>query len=154
MKILQSDIFLLPNGPQEAMCVTTNGIIRKDGRAVMGRGIALTADRRFGLAKDLAAKLKAGGNHVYDMGLRTDAQTGRVVRVITFPTKHDWKDSSDLALIVQSARELVDLCSREEITACYLTRPGCANGRLDWDTVRAAIEPLLDDRFIIADLAL
>ena len=31
-------IFDLPANPHEAACVTTNGMIRRDGRAVMGAG--------------------------------------------------------------------------------------------------------------------
>lgn len=150
-----SDIFLLPQGPQDAVCVTTNGMVRRDGRAVMGRGIALTADQRFGLARGLACKLNAQGNHAYDMGVRTDGKTGRAMRVLTLPTKHDWRDKSDLALIERSLDEIVQLCDALRVSTCYLTCPGCANGGLDWETqVRPICERILDDRFVVADWGL
>lgn len=154
MRIFQpSDIFMAPAGPNEAVCVTTNGIIRKDGRAVMGRGIALEADKRFSLAVDLAGLLKLTGNHVYDMGVRTDRKTGRQMRVITFPTKHHWKDMSDLRLIRTSAEELKTVAGALGLNKVYLTKPGCANGGLDWESqVRPVLENVLtDDRFIILD---
>lgn len=156
MQIMHTnDIFLLPAGPQEAVCVTTNGMIRKDGRAVMGRGIAKTADERFHLAENLARYLKDYGNRAFYMGIRTDRKTRRVMSVITFPTKHDWRDDSDLDLIQESAHQLVKICDKFGITKCYLTRPGCANGHLDWESqVKPVISPILDDRFIVADTAL
>lgn len=153
MRIQTSDIFTLPAGPEDAVCVTTNGMVRKDCRAVMGRGIALEADKRFDLAHDLGALLRREGNKVHDMGVRTDATTGRTMRVFTFPTKTDWRLDSDLDLIQKSARELVELVAAYRVRTCYLPKPGCSNGRLDWETqVRPVLEPILDDRFVIADL--
>jgi len=38
------NIFELPQNPSEAMCITTNGIVKKDGKAVMGAGIAKQAN--------------------------------------------------------------------------------------------------------------
>ena len=158
MRILTDvkDIFALPRGPKDAICVTTNGCVHKDGRAVMGRGIARMADLKFGLAEQLAGYLKRYGNRLFYMGPKTDRHTGRTMSVITFPTKHDWRDGSDLDLIKTSARQLVTACDKFGIETCYLIYPGCANGRLDWETqVRPAIEPILTgDRFVIADTAL
>lgn len=48
MQILETDIdiFQLPK-TTEAVCVTTNGVIDKNGNAVMGKGIALQAKQLF-----------------------------------------------------------------------------------------------------------
>ena len=43
------DIFTLPQSNTEGVCVTTNGIIKSDGRAVMGAGIAKQANALFHL---------------------------------------------------------------------------------------------------------
>lgn len=89
------------------------------------------------------------------MGLRKDNISGKWIRIITFPTKHHWRDESDLELIRTSAEQLIDICEGRGITSCYLTRPGCALGGLDWESqVRPLLEPILDDRFIIADYQL
>ena len=51
--------------------------------------------------------------------------------------------------------EMSRVCDAAGITRVYMPMPGCSNGRLDWTTqVRPLIEPLLDDRFVIADYAL
>lgn len=157
MRILTNvtDIFNLPIGPSEAVCVTTNGIIKQNGRAVMGRGIAKTADDRFDLSRQLAHYLLKYGNRLFYMGVKRDAVTGHEMSIITFPTKHHWRDKSDIELIRTSAKQLVSTCDKFGITKCYLPCPGCANGGLDWEIqVEPVLEPILDDRFIIADSAL
>ena len=63
------DIFTLPNNKAEEniVCVTTNGIIKRDGTAVMGAGIAKTANLRFKVAEKLADSLRTNGNVVSDL---------------------------------------------------------------------------------------
>lgn len=155
MRILHNvdDIFELPKAQDEAVCVTTNGIVKKNGCAVMGAGIAKQASVSFsGLAFQLGSLITQYGNRVFDMGLYKDSITGKWVRIITFPTKHHWRDKSDLKLIETSARQLIDICDKYDIRICYLTCPGCSNGGLDWESqVRPLLESILDDRFIIAD---
>lgn len=142
MKILTSfvDIF---NVKGDAICVTTNGITRKDGTAVMGAGIAKTANMRYNLDTELGNKLRTTGNHVYDMGIFNQHH------IVTFPTKHHWRDLSDLELIKQSCLELVALADSNNWKEIYLPPVGCGCGGLDWDDVEYAISPILDDRFII-----
>lgn len=155
MRILYntSDIFELPKNHMEAVCITTNGVVKKNGCAVMGAGIAKQASVRFsGLARNLGDRLTQYGNQAYNMGLYKDNITGKWTRLITFPTKHHWRDKSDLELIEMSAKQIVDICDRRGITTCYLPRPGCANGGLDWNSqVKPLIDRILDDRFVIAD---
>ena len=43
------DIFILTQGNTEGVCVTTNGIVKQDGKAVMGAGIAKQANAFFHL---------------------------------------------------------------------------------------------------------
>jgi len=150
------DIFDLPRSRNEAVCITTNGIVKKNGCAVMGAGIAKQANMSFnGLARDLGGLLLQYGNRVYDMGFRKDNVTGDWIRIITFPTKYHWREKSDLELIKASAEQLIDICEGRGITTCYLPRPGCANGGLDWESqVKPLLETILDDCFVIADYQL
>ncbi len=152
MQILKtkSNIFDLPVDTQEAVCVTTNGMIKNNGHAVMGRGIAKEADDRFHLSLKLAYYLKKYGNRTFCMGAYTNETTGKQFTLITFPTKHDWRNDSDLDLIKASAENLVRICDNRGITKCYLTPVGCANGHLDWNTqVKPILQPILDNRFVI-----
>lgn len=126
------------------VAITTNGVVRKDGGCVMGRGVALEAARRFpDLPFDLGAYLRAKGNHV---GLFGD------YRVASFPVKHHWREQADLDLIVESARELAVCVTLEVIRPpVFMVRPGCGNGRLTWADVKPRIAPILDDGFIIVE---
>lgn len=143
-----SDIFQLPmNG--EAVCVTTNGVCKADGTAVMGAGIAKHADQTFHLSAKLGAYLKQYGNRVFNLG-RYQRGTEAIFTVISFPTKHHWKEDSDITLICKSCEQLVELCNKFGITKCYLTPPGCGHGNLNYETtVKPWISMLLDDRFVI-----
>lgn len=142
------NIFELPqNG--EAMCVTTNGITKADGTAVMGKGIALEADQIFHLSNLLGKYLKQYGNRAFNLG-RFQRPNGAVFTIFSFPTKHDWKENSDITLICKSAEQLMEMCTKFGITKCYLTPPGCGCGNLSYENlVKPWISQILDDRFIV-----
>lgn len=147
IEIYGSDIFKIAK-ENEAICVTTNGQIRTDGRAVMGRGIALQADKLFNLAPRLAKYLMKYGNRCFNMGVYE--YCGQRYSIITFPTKHHWKDRSDINLICKSCKELVQICNKLGFTKCYLTPPGCGNGGLSYERdVRPHIVNILDNRFVV-----
>ena len=118
--------------------VTTNGIVKKNGEAVMGRGVARQAKDRFpNLARRLAHVLKRRGNHI---AIFED------IKIVTFPTKHNWKDSSSLELIDQSC---VEIASLPYDATFVMPKPGCGLGNLTWNQVRPILEKRLDDRFTV-----
>ena len=126
----------------EVICITTNGYVRTDGKAVMGRGCALEATQRFpAVASTLGSLLVEKGNHVHWLG----EVDGKIL--MSFPVKHAWDQPADLALIVRSAQELTNWVDSRNITSITLPRPGCGNGRLSWPVVKAVLFPILDDRF-------
>ena len=126
--------------------ITTDGDVRKDGAAVMGRGVALQAKKRFsGIEYTLGRGIQLRGNHVKLIG-----------RLITFPVKHHWRQKADLELIKRSANELRNLINDLNVRNMFalplriaLPRPGCGNGGLDWKSVKSWIEIVLDDRFTV-----
>ena len=141
------NIFDLPqNG--EAICVTTNGVVKQDGHAVMGAGIALQANQKFNLSAKLGYYITVYGNRAFNLGMHQDGN--RYYTVFTIPTKHDWKNDSDINLICKSCQQLVEMCNKFGIFKCYLTRPGCGHGNLNWEhTVKPWLEQILDDRFVV-----
>ena len=154
-KNYDGNLFLLP-GPLEAGAVTTNGIVKSNGEAVMGAGIAKYARDHFnGIARRLGEKLKSGGNHAYFMGPQSDrsraaARLDPEILVVTLPTKNNWRDDSDLDLIAQSCRELMAIADQNGLRKIYLPMPGCTNGRLDYiSQVRPVIAGILDNRFVV-----
>ena len=123
------------------VCVTTNGMTKNNGELVMGKGIALQAKQRFpDLAGSLGQAVRMYGNLVFYFPS---------CHVISFPTKHDWRNPSDIQLIRTSAAQLVELINIYSFERVYLTQPGCGNGGLGWNLVSAVLTPILDDRFWI-----
>lgn len=146
----QGSLFFLPNGRSEVAVVTTNGIVRQDGNGVMGKGQALEAKKLFpGIEQKLGKYLKAYGNRVFNMGAYGNST--REMTVVTFPTKHHFKDKSDLTLIAKSAGQLYEMANKFGFTKIYLPPVGCGLGGLDYDTqVKTMLEwYLCDDRFVV-----
>lgn len=145
------NIFELPqNG--EAVCITTNGIVKQNGNAVMGAGIALEANQKYNLAPILGKYISKYGNRAFRLGQYKRIINGQLSTFIifSFPTKHHYKDNSDITLICRSAEQLMEMCTKFGITKCYLTPPGCGCGNLNWEnTVKPWLSQILDDRFIV-----
>lgn len=123
--------------------VTTNGNVRGDS-AIMGRGIAEQAALRFpNLPALLGERIRRGGNRVYIF---------EEWKLITFPTKHNWRQKADLELIENSLRSLVRWTNAptRKHGKFFLPRVGCGAGRLDWETqIKPLCEKYLDDRFVV-----
>jgi len=164
MKIKTCNMFL---EVADAVCITTNGHLKKDGKAAMSKGTALYASKAwYGIASILGAKIDAKGNNVFVLThqlpngfnyfkLPRKAEPLLVAvpwAVVSFPTKKDWSDPSDPALIRSSCEQLWDLVEKKGWRRVLLPKPGCGNGGLSWKKVA---RPLLreifgnDDRFII-----
>lgn len=144
MKESKSNIW---NSNANYICVTTNGVVKRNGALVMGAGIAKQArDGYPGIDMHLGNVVKLHGNipHMYNMG------TNQPI-IISLPTKHHWKDKSDLNLIIESIYNITGMIPPNSKVA--LTRPGCALGGLNWEnTVKPAIEPMLNDQFTVYHL--
>lgn len=114
------------SGHRAAFAVTTNLGIRRDGTAVMGKGIALQAARRFpDLPRRYAAALREGFPVTHFAA----------ERIVTFPTKDDFRHNSDIDLMILSCRELVSVVWRDEIAYIAMPPAGCGNGGLDFAEV-------------------
>jgi len=128
------------------VCITTNGFVKHDGTAVMGRGSALEAKKRFPfLPQALGDSIKKYGNIVRMLQTSEDGTEGLVV----FPVKHNWWEMGNLQLIQKSALELNGLAVNAYDHVFILGRPGCNNGRLDWKDVKPLIEFLPDNVHVI-----
>jgi hypothetical protein len=126
--------------PADAYCITTNGFVKKNGEAVMGAGCALEAKQRYEwLPLKLGKSISCYGNHVFEFG---DG-------LVTFPVKHKWFEKADMLLIQKSAVQLMELVEGSGWKKVILPRPGCGNGRLKWDDVKAVLTPILDERIYI-----
>lgn len=122
------------------VAVTTNGLVAKSGKAVLGNGCAREAGERIpGLATRLGTLLTKRGNHVQDLG---DG-------LVNFPVEHSPYENPDLRLIERSAKELVELADTKGWKTVVVPRPGCGGGGLSWKEVKPLLEKYLDDRFLV-----
>ena len=134
MKIIKDNIWNYYN--KGYIVITTNGFVKNNGECVMGRGIARQARDKFpGFAKKLGDKLKSEGNRVF---------IWEPENLITFPTKHNWWEKSDLDLIQTSAIQLAEYFEQgyqlgADLPKIYMPKPGCSNGKLDWEDVEPVI---------------
>jgi len=126
--------------------ITVNCNIKTNGHAVMGAGIALEVKQRF---PDLPRKLG-------EVKERRAVVVFPEERIITFPTKINWYESSTVELISSSLAQLI-IVSNTMIPdlkkPIYCVKFGCSNGRLSWEKdVRPAIEPFINEAdFVFVD---
>jgi len=135
-----------------AYCVTTNNVIKDNGRAVMGAGVALSAARKFPQCDKYLADFIEKNGHIVGV-FYTVVNDKNNFDLISFPTKYHWKNKSDIKLIEKSAKELMNLINLNRYNSVILPKPGCSNGGLDWSYVKGIVEPILDDRVVIVSLA-
>jgi hypothetical protein len=122
------------------IAITTNGSQTKDGRAVIGRGVARQAAVRYPwLAEKLGSLLAEKGNHVFDLGCG----------IVSFPVEETAWSQPDLRIIARSAEELRALADCRGWEQVVVPRPGCGGGGLLWRDVSPLLACCFDERFTI-----
>jgi len=137
----------------DAVCFTSNEVIKKDGKLVMGAGVAKQFRDTFpGLDQEAGTSVKKYGNACKI--IRSMHFLGTMLEIIAFPTKGHWKNPSDIKLIRQSALELLEMANKHGWKQVYLPAPGVGLGGLSWkNEVKPLLEKILDDRFIVTFLS-
>lgn len=114
-----------------AIVIPTNGTLTQDKKAVMGRGLAHDAAKKFpSLPVELGRKLEASGNQPYYFPH---------YQLVTFPVKRNWYEHADIELIRWSCGKLMTLIAAEGLAKVYVPRVGCGNGKLDWRKVKPVL---------------
>ena len=166
MKNIIGDLFTV-NG-FDAKAITTNGFLKANGEAVMGRGCALKAKQMHPvLPKTLGSLIKHNGNQPQLIWSAINYS------LISFPVKPcyeffdgsnavkhmkrnfeigqrmpGWACKARLEIISQSAHQLVRLANHHEWDSVLLPRAGCGNGELSWEfEVKPILSKILDGRF-------
>ncbi len=110
------------------VCITTNGTVKKNGEAVMGRGNAKQATIVIpGIERYLGKYLNHNGNIAGHLTVLT------MPAIVVFPVKQNWWEKADLYLIERSTKWLNDEATRNPSNTYHLPRPGCGNGGRDWE---------------------
>lgn len=133
-----------------AVVIGTNCMIKKNGRAVMGAGIAAQAqiyDKN--VDANLASLIRNNYPAVTAMGIIGEFKSDKIsesVRIINFPTKIDWRDNADIDLIYQSAYNLSLFAKQHpEIEVFLLHKLGCGCGRLNFADVYPVLNNILTE---------
>lgn len=109
---------------------------------VMGKGLALAFKQRYpGLIIPYEnacrnREFEAIGLFIYNSD---------DYKILCFPTKHHWKDPSDLNLIEDGLKILASSYRWYDITSISLPALGCGLGGLEWNTVRSLIYHYFED---------
>jgi hypothetical protein len=127
----QADLFL----------VTTNGVVSKDDKLVMGAGIAKQARDRFpGLDKALGKAVLTTG---LPYGLLVSHRWPKA-KLGAFQTKDCWTEGASPALIDLSTHNLLEWCKEHPTAQVHLNMPGVGLGGLPRELVLPILEPLPD----------
>ena len=161
MRELNCDLFSLIS-TFDAICITTNSVVNKNGLAVMGAGCALECAKRWpSTPKALGYFLNISKKNIpFQLGMVIDnIYTDKVVleekekypcRIFSFPTKHHYKDASNIDLIKESCLHMVKYANELDMEFIAIPRPGAGLGKLSYkDTVFPIISSILDNRFSI-----
>lgn len=132
----------------DLFCFTTNSILRRDGRLVMGAGVARQArDRIPGLDLRLGARIRELGAASAVYGLivlepEPCASSERRPLLGALQTKVQFRDPSPLDLVALSVRELAGWMHSHPGSRVDLPFPGIGLGGLDPTDVQPILDPL------------
>ena len=135
VEVTNEDMFADYLLPDVLYGVTTNGSIKNNGDAVMGRGTALAAAQ---LQPNLPKLL---GDHLVVIGNRPTYLYGNI---FTLPVKHRWNEPADPILIRRSIQYTANLLRYYDWQGIvFIPRPGCGNGGLHWTDLRGMVTDLI-----------
>lgn len=157
-------------GKADVICITTNGFVKSNGHAVMGRGCAKQATVRYPDVPKILGKANLNHGWRYPSYLLSDKTT----EIWSYPVKPDrlpngaspqevvshmrdklnlsksipgWASVANLSLICFSAARLVEYANQNNWNNVIIPRPGCGAGELSWKNVSTKLNNILDDRF-------
>lgn len=166
MKTAKGDI-TLHIGKVPAICITTNGFVKKNKENVMGRGIAKQISSLYPEIPGILGRLIARNGNIVQVIKNINGTD-----IISFPVKPQyssdhtkavahmknrvssekipgWAVIADIDIIVRSAKQLNDLIDSEGYSMVLLPRPGCGAGELNWSEVKESIKDILRDNIIV-----
>lgn len=142
MKVFRGSIFDCPNS--NYIVIPTNLIVRKDGLAVMGAGLALQAAQLYPELPILLGKHLTRTKDTFPIWFKFKDKT-----IICFATKHDWKDKASISLIQDNIISLTTTVLLEDWKNIAIPKLGAGLGQLQWNTIKPIMEQLLDNNYIL-----
>ena len=148
MQFAQGDMWLVYY-QVDLFLITTNGVVTKSGKLVMGAGIARQARDRFpGVDQALGAAVKAVGSPygllVSPRWSISQGGSGAKAKLGAFQTKDNWTEGWSLALIGFAADKLLAWCEAHPTARVHLNMPGVGHGGLSREVVLPLLTSLPD----------
>lgn len=129
----------------DAIVVTTNGAVKKNGALVMGRGLAKQfAERYPQLPKEFGQLVSKHGNRPH----WAYSHAGQP-KLLSLPTQPHWKIKSTYDFVLQQCTLLQELVTKLNLERVLTVRPGCGLGGLDWTQLKPQLVKIWDDRFTV-----
>lgn len=137
----KGDLWQMFGHPGHRIAISTNGFVKKNGEAVMGRGCAKQAKQLFPQVPYLLGSyIKTNGN-VPGYLIFKDSHPAED-RLMILPVKHNWWERADLGLVRSSIAFLAYEAGKWPEWTLHVPRLGCGNGKLDWES---EVRPLMQD---------
>jgi len=122
--------------------ITTNSTIRRDGRLVMGRGIARQARDRFpGLAGAFGRQILSCCGNQGEYGLLVSPRWPEA-KLGAYQVKRHYGQPANLELVRHSTTALCAWCADHPEALVHLNFPGVGNGRLQREDVLPIVAQL------------
>ena len=139
MRESKENLWCYWNEPGHLLFVSTNGFVKKNGDAVMGRGCAKEAKQRIRACEWFL------GQHINENGNIPTILKLKEGELGILPVKHNWWEEADLALIRISAKYVDELAFERGNWELHIPRLGCGNGKLRWEEVHPLLSYLPDN---------
>lgn len=157
--------------PASVVVIPTNLTLKANGDLVMGAGLALDCKNRFpwipsqlGAYYESYLRLDDEGKENFNFCsiISAPADTEgkhpgennfhvRQLYIVSFPTKYNWRDNSNINLIEKSAVGFIGQLKNWNIynkdLVAVMPRVGCGLGKLKWNVVKPVLDAHLDQRF-------
>lgn len=121
-------------------CITTNSFVKKDGKLVMGRGIARQVRDSF---PDIDLDFGHEINKRYaNLAEYLILDSNYYPKILAFQVKYHWADKADVDLIAKSAAQLSVRATENPDKTFFLNFPGIGNGQLSISDVEFIVNLL------------
>jgi len=115
---------------------------------VMGAGLALKFKQKFpDMYKEYRYHCKMGYIKIGRIYSLYPSKNGDP-KILNFPTKYHWRDSSDILNIALGMRDILDYIELKNIESIAIPALGCGLGGLDWREVKLILKYFFSEKII------
>ena len=149
MRESTADLWEMFGHPGHRIAISTNGFVKRNGEAVMGRGCAKQAkDLWIDAPARLGTYIRSNGN-VPGYLFINGGEGPSADRLMILPVKHNWWERADETLVHNSIAFLMHEAHAWPDWTFHVPRLGCGNGKLSWEGLVRPWMAVLPDTVIV-----